>query len=118
MAVDWDTLVIGPTIACFGEPVSYQAANATFPIMGVFDEAFKELTPLGAGEVTFSDVSLGSLVTTERPVLGVQLSQFPLASPPTQADLLVARGACYIVKEVRLDGHGGAKLLLNQIQGP
>jgi hypothetical protein len=120
MAIDWDGLVIGPTVATFGEPVTYHAQNGVFPIMGVFDEAYLELTPLGRGGMASESMSFGypGSITTEMPVLGVQLSQFPAISQPTQADALEARGAWYSVKEVRIDGHGGAKLLLNQIQAP
>jgi len=122
MAVDWDNLVIGPTIACFGDPVQYEACGGWFPITGVFDEAYLELTPLGKGEDGTEAFSLGSpgAITTARPVLGVQLSQFVL--PPEQNDTLTIMGGKfiggrYVVKEVRPDGHGGAKLLLNEYGG-
>jgi hypothetical protein len=118
MAIDWNR-VIGPCLAVFGEAVIYYASNATFPISGVFDEAYIELTPLGAGEMEERfDISLGSPgpINTEMPALGVQLSQFPTGSPPTQADTLLIRGAIYVVKDVRTDGHGGAKLMLNLVQ--
>jgi hypothetical protein len=120
VAVDWDNLLVGPTVACFGEPVSYQSQSggSAFPITGVFDEAYRELTPLGAGDVTFSDIQLGSVVTAERPVLGVQLSAFPTGSSPIQGDTIVIRGGIYVVREVRSDSHGGAKLMLNQLQAP
>ncbi len=116
MAVDWDTLLIGPTVACFGEPVTYTTPASTFPIVGVFDQAYRELMVIAARDShSFSDDMLGSGVTAERPVLGVQLSQFPPAAAPAQSDTLVVRGALYIVKEVRLDGHGWARLLLNEL---
>jgi hypothetical protein len=115
MAVDWDTLLIGPTVARFGEPVTYSTQAASFAIVGVFDEAYRELIVVAAGEATFSDHMLGSAVSAERPVLGVQLSQFPAGTYPTQSDTLVVRGALYIVKEVRPDGHGWARLLLNEL---
>ncbi|WP_428492159.1 head-tail joining protein [Rhodopila sp.] len=111
MAVDFDALVIGPCIAVFGEAVMYYG-EAIFPITGVFDEAYLELTPLGVGGM--SDGNFGA-VSTEKPVLGVQLSQFPVQHQPEQDDTLVVvrTNATYRVKEVRVDGHGGAKLLLN-----
>lgn len=119
MAIDWDTLLVGPTVACFGEPVTYQSQfGKVFQIVGVFDEAYFEQAPFGSGEVTFGDIQLGSVVTGERPVIGVQLSAFPAAAPPTQADTIVIRGGLYVVKEVRSDSHGGAKLMLNQLQAP
>jgi hypothetical protein len=116
MAVDWDTLLIGPTVACFGVPVTYTTPALTFPIVGVFDEAYKELVVIAARDShSFSDEMLGSAITAERPVLGVQLSQFPPGNDPAQSDTLVVRGALYIVKEVRPDGHGWARLLLNEL---
>jgi hypothetical protein len=116
MAIDWDLLVIGPTVATFGEAVMYSPdGGAPFPITGVFDQAYMVLTPFDANAATFSDLQLGSVITTEKPVLGVQLSQFPPLLQPTQADTLVVRGRAYVVKEVRLDSHGGAKLMLNVV---
>jgi hypothetical protein len=107
MAVDWDALVIGPTVGIFGEPVTYMpaAGGAPLNITGVFDDAYLK-------EVMFEDATTG--VTTVSAVLGVQLSQFQ--STPVQNDsLLVPRtGATYLVREVRVDSHGGAKLLLTK----
>jgi voltage-gated potassium channel Kch len=120
MAIDWN-LVIGPCMAVFGEPVTYFAKTASFAITGVFDEAYIELTPLGAGEMEERyDLSLGSPshITAEMPVLGVQLTQFPPTAQPMQTDTLQVRGATYVVREVRLDGHGAAKLMLNMVQTP
>jgi hypothetical protein len=117
MAVDWDSLVIGPTVEIFGEHVRYMpvAGGKPFNITGVFDEAYIQLTPLGRGGIDQENFALGSpgSITTEMPVLGVQLSQF--RTPPDQDDVLVVRDQRYAVKEVRLDGHGGAKLLLNMV---
>lgn len=118
MAVDWDTFVIGPTIAAFGEPVTYSAPAASFAITGVFDEAYLELTPLGRGGLTTESIGLGNVgaISAEMPVLGVQLSAFPVGIYPAQGDTLALRDAVYVVKEVRPDGHGWAKLLLNEVQ--
>jgi hypothetical protein len=78
------------------------AGGGPFQIAGVFDEAYREVDP-----------AAGMALTTETPVLGVRLSQFPL--PPLQGDALtiVRTGETYLVKEVRPDSHGYAKLLLN-----
>lgn len=113
MAVDWDALVIGPLTGVFGEPATYTTPGQTFPITGVFDEAYLALTPLGSGFPGAEGISMGSPgdITTEMPVLGVQLSQFPDA--PAQGDLVCVRGTNYAVKEVRPDGHGHAKLMLS-----
>ncbi len=102
--IDWDGLVIGPCVAdVFGEPVTYTyASGAPIQITGVFDAQYAEV-----------DLADGQPVTSFRPVLGVQVAQFPLA--PAQGDtLLIQRTAqTFVVKEVRPDGHGAAKLLLN-----
>ncbi len=101
--VNWDALVLGPVVAQFGEPVTYSiGAQAPVPITGVFDEQYTEV-----------DLADGQPVTSAMPVLGVQLSQFP--APPQQGDtLFIQRTAeTFVVKEVRPDGHGAAKLMLN-----
>jgi hypothetical protein len=128
MGIDWNELVIGPTIRIFGESksadggrrrktIEYTSQTAgTFPIDGVFDEAYLELTPLGRGGIDSEAMSLGypGAITTEMPVLGVQLSEFAEhRANPEQGDLLRVRDETYVVKEVRPDGHGYAKLLLN-----
>jgi hypothetical protein len=104
--IDWDAEVIGPLMEVFGEPVTYMpAAGGSFSVDGVFDDAYLK-------EVMFEDATTG--VTTVSAVLGVQLSQFQ--STPVQNDSLqVPRtGATYLVREVRVDSHGGAKLLLSK----
>lgn len=107
MPIDWNAVVIGPLIGVFGEPVVYTpfGGGAAFQISGVFDDAYLK-------EVLFEDAS--SAVTTMSAVLGVQLSQFP--SVPVQNDSLkvISTGSTYIVREVRTDSRGGAKLLLSR----
>lgn len=104
--VNWDAVVIGPLVGVFGEPVTYNpVSGGSISITGVFDDAYLK-------EVMFEDATTG--VTEVKAVLGVQLSQFP--TPPTQnGRLTVPRtGASYVVREVRLDSHGGAKLMLSR----
>src|ERR1700761_9372902 len=115
--IDWNK-VIGPCMAVFGEPVTYFAKSGVVQIIAVFDEAHFEMTPFGTGEVDSRfDTTLGSPgpITTEVPVLGVQLSQFPPVGQPAQGDTAIIRNATYVVKQVRLDSHGGAKLMLNLV---
>lgn len=101
--IDWDSAVLGPVMGVFGEAVRFMPAT-TRPtsITGVFDEAYVEVDPTG-----------GMGVISARPVLGVRLSQF--VTPPLQGDRLtiVRTGETFIVNEVRPDGHGAAKLMLN-----
>ena len=108
--IDWDAVVIGPLQGIFGEPATFiPVAGLPFAITGVFDKAFHK-------ESLFEDGSVG--VTTESPVLGVQLSQFP--SNPLQNDRVTVASVntTFAVREVRIDGHGGAKLILNKVSSP
>lgn len=109
MSIDWDSLVIGPVVGVFGEPFTFTPAvsnpsSPPYSITGVFDEAYREL-----------DLAGGTAATTEMPVLGVQMSQFPVM--PRQGDQALCQrtGELFVVKEVRIDGHGAAKLMLNYI---
>lgn len=110
MPVNWNAEVIGPLMGVFGEPVSYRpAAGGSLQITGVFDDAYLK-------EVMFEDASSG--VTTVSAVLGVQLSQFP--STPVQNDQLYvpSANATFLVREVRADSRGGAKLMLSKASSP
>lgn len=107
--IDWDRMVNAPVMGVFGERAVFQpAAGASFDIHGTFHEAYKSL-----------DLAGGMGVTTERPALGVLLSEFPV--PPKQKDqvLITATplhaGGTYVVKEVQLSGMGGPLLLLNYV---
>lgn len=101
MAIDFDATVLAACINTFGEPGTYIPFQyARFTVNGVFDEAY-----------TDARVVEGMLVTTVTPVFGIRLSDFP--NPPLQNDHLILRGKAYKVREVRVDGHGSAKLMLN-----
>ena len=105
MAIDWDSAVLAPLEKVFGELVTYlPAIGNSFPVFGVFDEAYREV-----------DLAGGMAVTTEMPILGIRLSLF--AIQPKQGDQLtiLRTNVTYVVKEVRPDSHGAAKLMLNQV---
>lgn len=107
MPINWGTDVLGPLMGVFGEPVQYRPrVDAPLTINGVFDDAYQK-------EMLFSDASVE--LTTVQAVLGVQLSQFSV--PPAQNDQLtiVRTGGAYVVKDVRVDSHGGAKLILSKM---
>jgi hypothetical protein len=96
----------GPCIDAWGQPVTYSPATGLpFTINGVFDEAYREVDPSGSG--------IG--LTSASPMLGVNLSDLP--NPPLQDDQLTIQssGSIYIVKEVRVDSHGWAQLMLNKV---
>lgn len=104
--IDWGQNVLGPLLGVFGEAATYApATGAPFAIIGIFDEAYRELSGLESGIA----------MTTEMPVLGVRVSDFPAS--PLQGDQLTLQrtGVRYVVREVRLDGHGYAKLMLNDV---
>lgn len=102
--IDWDAQVLAPLQAVFGEPVTFiPVLGAPYSAAGVFDEAYREV-----------DLAGGMAVTTEHPVLGIRTSAFPVL--PLQGDRLtvLSRGKTYVIREVQIDGHGAAKLLLNE----
>ncbi len=95
----------------FGEPVRYSPAEGVvFEILGVFDPAYLEQARIESLD--------GSSVINTQPMLGVQLSTFPIE--PQQDDILTIKrtGQSYQVRAVRADGHGGARLLLNDFKMP
>lgn len=106
--IDWDAEVIGPLMGVFGESIQYTpVGHAPIAITGVFDDAFVK-------EMLFDDASTG--VTEVSAVLGVQVSQF--ATLPAQNDqlMVVSTRARFVVREVRPDGHGAAKLRLSRME--
>lgn len=110
MPVSWDKVVLGPLMGVFGEVVTYMpAAGGAYAISAVFDDAYLK-------EVMFEDASQG--VTEVSAVLGVQLSQF--SALPVQNDKLsvASVNTTYVVREVRPDSHGGAKLMLSKVSSP
>ncbi len=108
--INWSAIVLGPLMGVIGEAATYRPyAGGSYAITGVFDDAYLK-------EVMFEDASQG--VTEVSAVLGVQLSQFPAA--PVQNDQLsvASNGSTYVVREVRPDSRGGAKLMLSKVSGP
>lgn len=102
--IDWDKNLLQPLQTVFGEAVLYiPLAAQPFTITGVFDEAYREIIELD-----------GLPVSAEKPVLGVRLAEFPDQYQPEQNDHVVIKhtNQRYVVKEVRPDGHGSAKLIL------
>jgi hypothetical protein len=104
--IDWATKVVGKVMKVFGEPVTFRpAAGGSFTINGVFDGAYREVV-----------VEDGNFPTSGTfPVLGVSLADF--TTPPLQNDqlMIVRTGISYIVREVRDDSHGHARLNLNEL---
>ncbi|MCW2521750.1 MAG: hypothetical protein JWO63_85 [Frankiales bacterium] len=111
MAIDWDSLVLGPVMGVFGEgeasdqtswPLYTPVGGAAFRLAdAVFDRFYADVETEGDSEVT-----------TRKPVLGVRLALFDVE--PAQNDLvhIPSVGITFVVKDVRPDGHGHAKLIL------
>lgn len=114
MAVDFDALVVGPTMSIFGDSYQYSSPAGTFQIVGVFNEAYLDIDPLGRGGIASEGANWGGpgTISGSMPVLGVQMRQFIV--PPAQGDLVLVKGVTYTVREARPDGQGGALLFLNQ----
>lgn len=105
MAIDWDGEVLAGLFDTFGETVTYlPAAGGRLTISGIFDREYLDVTLLDDGSEN----------ATRRPVIGVRASSLPAS--PTQNDRVIVPsvGLTYIVNEVRPDGHGWLKLMLNQ----
>ncbi|WNC90954.1 hypothetical protein RI103_06280 [Paraburkholderia sp. FT54] len=112
MSIDWDSVVIGPLHGVFAEPATFMPfAGGSFSITVVFDDAYLK-------EVMFEDATMGA--TEVSACVGVQLSQFP-ADPVQNDRLFIPAGrsgrrpaANYLVKQVRPDSRGAARLLLTR----
>lgn len=106
MTVNWDALVIGPTIGVFGESITYTPLyRSPITITGVFDDAYHQLVMLEDGSMGATEVSA---------VLGVQLSQFSITPAQNDQVLVQRTGSQFLVREVRVDSHGWAKFLLTR----
>lgn len=104
MAIDWDSLILGPVMGVFGEEAVYTpqgVSPVTIPD-AVFDE---ESADIQLGED-------GQATTQRKPVLGIRVSALPVA--PKQGDRvrITRTGGAYIVKEPIPDGKGHVHLTL------
>lgn len=109
MPVDWDTNVLQPLEQEFAEPVNYTTAAGVviLGILGVFDSACRDVDlndPLGT--------------VTLMPVLGVRTALFSQDPVPNDIVQVPSVNTTYVVREVRKDGHGWAKLLLGKQSSP
>ena len=90
-------------LATFGEPVVFhiEGQGEAIPGRGVFAAAHESL-----------DVSSGVAVSTVQPVLEVVSADLPAV--PTEGDAVTVQGRRYLIVDVRPDGHGFLKLLLQK----
>jgi hypothetical protein len=107
--IDWDSVLLDPVQTIFGQPATYTTRTGqTWPLAGVFDEAVADV-----------DVVDGVPVTTVRPCFGFRTVTLPVAAHQgDRLDIPAAPGAPlddtpYVIREVRIDGHGWCFLLLN-----
>jgi hypothetical protein len=115
-----DTAILGPCMDVFGYTITYSfQTGGSQVITGVFDREFLSLAALGAGPFPSQGaLAIGApgAISTRKPVLGVQLSQFTAGTPAQGDRLSVYTNAgeylTFVVREVQPDGHGDAKLTL------
>lgn len=111
--VDWDSLVLSPVMATFGEACTLSPATGGTPISftGVYDEGFRRAVEV-PGDFGLHQVHISS----SAPILGCRAANFP--TPPRQGDMVSVRGRSFAIAEVRPDSHGGLHLVLNEGNAP
>lgn len=104
--------MLGPLAKVFGEGVQadgpimfYPDGGTPYPIDGVFDAAYRDIHLVD----TFVDANIVV------PVLGVRLAIFPVAPIPDDQVFIPSTGNMYLIKEIRPDSHGWAKLMLGKM---
>lgn len=116
--IDWQGKVVAPCVAVFGQPATIVFGGQSFPLNGVFDEAFAVVDPAGGMEIVttkpclginLADINLGGQLVSALQGARVTVSASPLpgGSPVVDTE--------YIVQEPRVDGHGWARLILNLV---
>jgi hypothetical protein len=108
--IDFDSLVVGPATAIFGQRVIYRPPGLQpIVIVAVFDAGAKE----------FSLNPSGEQISDNRPLLGIRYSDLDQAGiTPLQGDKVTIDGIDYQVSDVNTDGQGAAKLTLNRLVVP
>ena len=102
--VDWDSLVLAPLHAVFGEAVTYQpASGAAFTLTdAVFDRAY----------IQVGFTAEGAPHTAWHTVLGVRLASCPPGFKAADLDRVTVQGATYRVVDEQPDGKGNTTLIL------
>ena len=104
--IDWDTCLLGPVHDVFGEAITYVSPKGvSVQLVGIFDKAYKNI----------SLIDNAPEVSSEQPVVGVRLSQFPDGTKPQKGGKVQVPSVSttYTVRDIEADGHGEAKLLLH-----
>ncbi len=108
MAIDFDALVLGPCMDAFAEDITVDArasrpGEPPYAARGSYHER--------AVDVALTD---GAILSSAEKTLGVRLSEFVV--PPAQGDLMILRGATFVVEDLDEDGQGGARLTLKELR--
>lgn len=116
MAIDWDAELLGPVMSVFGE--GNPADSSTWPLYTPAGGTAFQLAD-AVLDRAYTDITLaddGSDNTTRKPCLGVRVALFG-DTPPQQSDTVYipSVGLNFIVRDVRPDGHGHARLLLMEM---
>lgn len=117
--IDWDREVLGPVMAEFGEADPTDPSNPlSWPLYTPRGGAGFRLAD-AVFDAEYEDVDVdpgdGSQTTNRRPVLGVRLALFPVSPNQNDKVFIPSTGKIYMVRDVRPDGHGHAKLMLMEM---
>jgi hypothetical protein len=107
VGIDWDRMVLGPTVQVFGEKVWFTPVGGqTKDLWLVYDEGNKDIPLAG-----------GTSLNSSNPIVSGQVSAFPVE--PAQGDqIMIDRtGDVFVVGDVNEDGKGSVTLSLNYV-GP
>lgn len=107
MAIDLDSLVLGPCMDAFGTSYRFTPAlGAPFDVVGVFTEAYTHVQQNGDG----------LLITSTDPMLGCRAAAFPPSAPPQRDDMFTINGQDWRVVDVLPDSAG--HLLIQLMRAP
>jgi hypothetical protein len=105
MGIDWDRMVLGPTVKVFGETVTFTPAGGqAVDVQLVYDEGNKDISLAG-----------GSSLNSSNPIVSGQLSAFPVEPEQGDTVLIVRTGDLFVIADVNEDGKGSVTLSLNYI---
>lgn len=114
MSLDFDQLVLAPSVASFGEvnrgfaiPVYTPFGGSAFSIDGIFR--------IPEGPVLGIDNEPPPLMT-RMPMLDLRVSQFPAGVVAAQGDNIVVRGVSYTISDAAFDGDGLVCCSLREFQ--
>lgn len=101
MAINFEKLVLGPSMMAFAADVAWTPdGEAAVPdLRGVFGDEYVEV-----------DTGNEAPVSATTPTLGIRLSEWP--GVPAPEDVVAVNSRTYEVWDTQPDGEGGMKLIL------